>query len=169
MIDVSPVVTAGKDVYLRNAVTYNRMHTHNSPSFMHGADSSNRKAEKVSESKSTAKTAVSKIKRIMSGKEVIMTPESVAALASCELASEFDAAQPTGARSDNPQSSQVLTPRPRRGYMLATLPILGMVVSGLHNNNSLSNYDPFSILPDIPGEPLPKCLLIRYCTFFSKF
>lgn len=132
------------------------------------ANSTSRKPEQAPGSKSAAKTAVSKYRRIISGKEVIMTPESVAALASDELVSESETASqlvtgPHNADSGISQNSPITTPG--RRYILTTLPIPATVVSGLQNNNSLSNYDPFSILPEIQGEPLPKHLLIRYCTF----
>ncbi|KAE8448639.1 hypothetical protein EG329_009064 [Mollisiaceae sp. DMI_Dod_QoI] len=59
-----------------------------------------------------------------------------------------------------PQSSDFLKTSP--GYFVTAMPGLPNIASGLSYNNSLDSYDPFSILPDIEGEPVPKQLLIRY-------
>jgi hypothetical protein len=52
--------------------------------------------------------------------------------------------------------SQTLTLRPKSPN----------VASGLHYTpplDTLNTFDPFSLLPDIEGEPVPKQLLIKYC------
>lgn len=97
----------------------------------------------------------------MSGEEVIMTPESVAALSALESASE-----PVTVTHDTDIESSPITLYlgPRPGYLFTTQPIPPTVAAGLQYTNSLDTYDPFSILPDMKGEPPPKHLLIRYCT-----
>lgn len=139
---------------------------------MQASDSTNRKPDQTLGSKSVAKSTMSKFKRIINGQEVIMTSESVASLAGSQLTSEPETAStsmtgPRNAYSGSLRNSS--TTSPRRGYTLTTLPIPATVASGLQNNNSLSNYDPFSILPDMQGEPLPKHLLIRYCMSARTF
>lgn len=121
--------------------------------------------------KNVGKTAISRFRRIMNGEEVVLTPESVAELASApflpalELASEpVTVLHKTEIQSLAPQSSDFLKTSP--GYFVTTMPGLPNVASGLSYNNLLDSYDPFSILPDIEGEPVPKQLLIRYCTCF---
>jgi hypothetical protein len=112
---------------------------------------------------------ISRLKRIMTGEEVILTTESVYALA---------------------ESSSVAAPRPRRYADTDQFPLLDThsfnpnlvgstfsqtltlrpkspnVASGLHYTpplDALNTFDPFSLLPDIDGEPVPKQLLIKYC------
>lgn len=112
---------------------------------------------------------LSRLKRIMTGEEVILTTESVYALA---------------------ESSSVVAPRPRRYADTDHFPLLDAhrfnpnvtgrsllqtltlrpkspnVASGLHYSpplDSLSTFDPLSMLPEIEDEPVPKQLLIKYC------
>lgn len=128
--------------------------------------STNRKIEQEPGPKVAGKTAVSRFRRIMTGEEVILTPESVAALASSVSTS---ATEPASELINIPHKADLSPPASRRtplsGYSFTTRPIPATVASGLQYNNSLDNYDPFSILPDMKGEPLPKHLLIRYCKY----
>ncbi|KUJ16289.1 uncharacterized protein LY89DRAFT_617425 [Mollisia scopiformis] len=124
------------------------------------------KVEQESAPKVAGKTVVSRFRRIMSGEEVIMTSESVAALADpMSVSALVPTSEPviipyaTDLRSQECLDS--LRTRPS-GYAFTTRPVPATVASGLNYNNSLNNYDPFSILPDIKGEPLPKQILIRY-------
>jgi hypothetical protein len=111
---------------------------------------------------------ISRLKRILTGEEVILTTESIYALAET---SPMVAPHPRryanpdqfhfpGAYSFNTGSAsssffQNLKMRPKSPN----------VASGLYYASQLgamSTFDPFSMLPDIVGEPVPKQLLIRY-------
>jgi hypothetical protein len=112
---------------------------------------------------------ISRLKRILTGEEVILTTESVLALA------------------ETPESSLVVAPRTRRYAYSDQFPLLDPsnpssagstflqnltmrpqspnVASGLYYNSPLgamSTFDPFSLFPEMVGEPVPKQLLIRY-------
>lgn len=111
---------------------------------------------------------ISRLKRILTGEEFILSTESVLALA---------------------EGSQVAPPQPRRYANPDQLPLLNAnsfepsntgssffqnltmrpkspnVASGLYYTPPLgitSTFDPFSLLPEMAGEPVPKQLLIRY-------
>lgn len=118
-------------------------------------------------SRTSGKTAISRFRRIMSGEEVILSSESVAALASAAFMSALEPTSPEPVIVSHnaqlvlqePHTQKFLTQS--RGYAV-TIPNIS---SGLNYNNGLDSYDPFSILPDIEGEPVPKQLLIRYCPY----
>ncbi|KAH6676487.1 hypothetical protein B0J14DRAFT_585639 [Halenospora varia] len=117
------------------------------------------------------KTAISRFRRIMNS-EVILTAESVAALVSSVYLSALEPASESVTVLHNADAKSVESgsPMPRYGqfmtrsqvYAITTLPRQPTISSGLNYNNGLDTYDPFSILPDLEGEPVPKQLLIRY-------
>ncbi|KAE9371382.1 hypothetical protein N431DRAFT_558921 [Stipitochalara longipes BDJ] len=111
---------------------------------------------------------ISRLKRILTGEEVILTTESVYALA---------------------ETSTVVAPHPRRHADPDQFPFLSIgsfntssagssflhnltmrskspnVASGLYYApplGAMSTFDPFSMLPEMVGEPVPQQLLIRY-------
>lgn len=102
----------------------------------------------------------------MSGEEVILTPESVAALSALEFASDSVTASPNDPEAESPPITPFTGQLP--GYQFTTQAVPLTIVAGLQYNNTLDTYDPFSILPDMKGEPLPKQLLIRYCTSYPQ-
>ncbi|KAF8859056.1 hypothetical protein BDZ45DRAFT_621439 [Acephala macrosclerotiorum] len=116
-------------------------------------------AEISSGSRMSGKAAISRFRRIMSGEEVILSPESVVQLASSAFMSTLEpvtASHNFELVRQEPHTQKFLTRS--RGYAV-TIPNIS---NGLNYNNGLDSYDPFSILPDIEGEPVPKQLLIRY-------
>ncbi|KAH9219513.1 hypothetical protein DL95DRAFT_358694 [Leptodontidium sp. 2 PMI_412] len=120
----------------------------------------------------TGKAAVSRMRRIMTGEEVVLTPESVDALAMLS-----SAARSTGTLHEASQAEQPVTgvepfnnlvETSARLEMLHSLPFRPKspnVASGLRYNAppvSIGGLDPFAVLPETAGEPVPKQLLIRY-------
>lgn len=111
---------------------------------------------------------ISRLKRILTGEEVILTTESVYALAETSLtiaprprryanSDHFPLLDSRSFNTSNAGSSffHNLTMRPKSPN----------VASGLYYAPQLgpmSTFDPFSMLPEMVGEPVPKQLLIRY-------
>jgi hypothetical protein len=109
---------------------------------------------------------ISRLKRILTGEEVILTTESVLALAEVSqvvaplprryaYSDKFPLLDPSNTSSAGNTFLQNLTTRPQSPN----------VASGLYFTSPLgtmSTFDPFSLLPEIVGEPVPKQLLIRY-------
>jgi hypothetical protein len=111
---------------------------------------------------------ISQLKRILTGEEVVLTTESVYALAETSLVvaphprhyahpDQFPFLDSSSFNTSNADSSfsQNLTVRPKSPNVASSLyynPPLG----------TLSTFDPFSMLPEMIGEPVPKQLLIRY-------
>ena len=104
----------------------------------------------------------------MAGEEVILTTESVYALAGnivldprptpYAATDQFTSPDPLNLNANNSHSSFVRT--------LSIRPKSPNVASGLYYTpplDSLRIFDPFSLLPEMEGEPVPKQLLIRYC------
>lgn len=133
----------------------------------------NRKSEpeSTSGSRNSGKTAISRFRRIISGEEVVLSPESVAALASSAFIAALEPAPESVSLTSLTYNADIIRQEPHtqrflarsRGYAVSILPEQPNITSGLNYNNGLESYDPFSILPDIEGEPVPKQLLIRYC------
>ena len=125
----------------------------------------------------TGKAAISRMRRIMTGEEVVLTPESVNALAvisstSGSMGPLHDASIPQKLLRGVNASNNVDEPD-FEFDMLQSLPFRlksPNVASGLKYNSppvSICGLDPFSVLPETTGEPVPKQLLIRYCTCVS--
>ncbi|PVH82202.1 hypothetical protein DL98DRAFT_570745 [Cadophora sp. DSE1049] len=120
----------------------------------------------------TGKAAISRMRRIMTGEEVVLTSESVDALAILSSTSGAMGILHEDSHSQQPligvDSSGSLV-EPSAGFaMLQSLPFRPKspnVASGLKYNSllvSIGGLDPFSVLPETAGEPVPKQLLIRY-------
>ncbi|KAH8787484.1 hypothetical protein F5882DRAFT_354902 [Hyaloscypha sp. PMI_1271] len=110
---------------------------------------------------------IPRLKRVLTGEEVVLTIESVYALAETSLVvaphprryahpNQFSFLDPSSFNTNADSSfSQNLTVRPKSPN----------VSSGLYYDlplGTLSTFDPFSMLPEMIGEPVPKQLLIRY-------
>ncbi|KAH7355131.1 hypothetical protein BKA65DRAFT_535415 [Rhexocercosporidium sp. MPI-PUGE-AT-0058] len=118
------------------------------------------------------KAAVSRMRRIMTGEEVVLTPESVDALAIVRSASqsmgtlvEVIQAQQPDIDVEPSQSSVEKNAGFEKLHSLPLRPKSPNVASGLKYNSPpvpIGGLDPFSVLPETTGEPVPKQLLIRY-------
>ncbi|KAL2070500.1 hypothetical protein VTL71DRAFT_13526 [Oculimacula yallundae] len=120
----------------------------------------------------TGKAAVSRMRRIMTGEEVILTPESVDALAvfgsvSQPMSTPYETSGMEPRANDTAPSSG-LVETDIESMLLQSLqfrPKSPNVVSGLKYISppiTIGGLDPFSVLPETAGEPVPKQLLIRY-------
>ena len=114
---------------------------------------------------------LSRLKRILTGEEVILTTESVYALADNSLVAaprprryeshgEFPHLDSRNFNVSNAGGNFVhdIAMRPKSPNVasgLSYIPPLGM-------SRILSTFDPFSLLPETADEPVPKQLLIRY-------
>ncbi|XMA17754.1 hypothetical protein WAI453_010545 [Rhynchosporium graminicola] len=92
----------------------------------------------------TGKAAVSRMRRMITGKEVILTAESIDALAIVSSASKPMRRQ-HNIRRIRPQVDNI---EPSNGLFDTDIEFHGL--------------DPFSVMPETVGEPVPKKLLIRY-------
>ncbi|KAH7411177.1 hypothetical protein BKA64DRAFT_638819 [Cadophora sp. MPI-SDFR-AT-0126] len=120
----------------------------------------------------TNKAAVSRMRRIMTGEEVVLTPESVDALAILSTTSGSTGTMHEASDSQQPHtevdSSATLIELSAGFELLQSLPFRPKspnVASGLKYKPqplSIGGLDPFSVLPETAGEPVPKELLIRY-------
>jgi hypothetical protein len=119
------------------------------------------------------KTTKSRMRRIMTGEEVLLTPESVDDLAILPITSPILPTQPEGVPDLQTKpvkvlsgfvSSSILSPVPTP---LAHRPKWGAVSSGNAGLEFrfLGGSDPFSAFPGCNEEPVPKQLLIHYCSF----
>lgn len=111
----------------------------------------------------------------MTGEEVVLTPESVHALAifgsttgSMVVLHEGSPIQQPATGSESPSGLIDIS----AGFeMLQSLPFRPKspnVASGLSYNCppiSIGGLDPFKVLPETAGEPVPRQLLIRYCEY----
>ncbi len=134
-----------------------------------------------SEQSDARKTTKSRMRRIMTGEEVLLTPESVDDLAILPLASPCLVSQPETVPTDLHStermpitvlsglvSSSILSPLPTP---LAHRPKWGTVSSGSNAGleyRFLGSSVPFSAFPGGNEEPVPKQLLIHYCEFLFK-
>jgi hypothetical protein len=118
----------------------------------------------------SGKTTISRLRRIKTGEEVILTSESVEELA--RAASEPEAMfSPFNATADLQPGVEIanhVAPSIDSDWdpILPLRPNSPNVASGLSYklpSHQLVKLDPFSILPETSGEPIPKELLIRYC------
>jgi hypothetical protein len=111
---------------------------------------------------------ISRLKRILTGEEVILTTESVFALAETSTV-----VAPYPRRPANPDQFPFLDARRFNTSNAGSSFLLDLtmrpkspnVASGLYYTpplGTLSTFDPFSMLPEMLGEPVPKQLLIRY-------
>ena len=100
-----------------------------------------------------------RLKRIITGQEVILTPESVDALGlRVPPSGVLHAISMSDEELHEVQKnlSQAVPPRPKSPN----------VVSGLTTHLKMrfvDGLDPFDLLPDTSGEPVRKQLLIHYC------
>jgi hypothetical protein len=118
----------------------------------------------------SGKAAISRLKRIRTGEEVILTPESVEELAraASEPEAMFSPFDVTADMQPGVEIANYVTPSIDSGWdhILPLRPNSPNVASGLSYklpSHQLAKLDPFSILPETSGEPIPKELLIRYC------
>jgi hypothetical protein len=118
----------------------------------------------------SGKATISRLRRIRTGEEVVLTLESVEELA--RAASEPEAMfSPFDTAADLQPPVEVanyVTPSIDSDWdhILPLRPNSPNVASGLSYrlpSHQLVKLDPFSILPETSGEPIPKELLIRYC------
>lgn len=108
----------------------------------------------------------------MTGEEVVLTPESVDALAILSTTSGSTGTMHEASDSQQPHtevdSSATLIELSAGFELLQSLPFRPKspnVASGLKYKPqplSIGGLDPFSVLPETAGEPVPKELLIRY-------
>jgi hypothetical protein len=116
----------------------------------------------------SGKATISRLRRIRTGEEVILTPESVEELA--RATPRATPAQHEAAADLHPivELATCVTPSATSDWdhILPLRPNSPNVASGLSYklpSRSLDKFDPFSVLPETSGEPVPKELLIRYC------
>jgi hypothetical protein len=117
------------------------------------------------------KLAISRLRRIATGEEVAFTPESVQELAGFSSTVTV----PQHDMHKDPELGDGIAQIIKTG--IADLPVMFQpflperhksptISSGLTYGlryGSIGGLDPFSILPEVASEPVPKQLLIRYC------
>jgi hypothetical protein len=124
----------------------------------------------------SGKATISRLRRIRTGEEVILTPESVEELtrATPEPEAMFSPFNVTADLQPGMEVANYVMPSIDIDWdqILPLRPNSPNVASGLSYklpSHHLVKLDPFSILPETSGEPIPKELLIRYCQSSNSF